>query len=897
MPIEIGRLEAKITGDDRDFQSKMKRADQAGKQTARSIGQSFSNLKIGGQAFAGLTKAATGAGGAISSAFAGIGTELLTGALTKVVAGFSLAIKTGLDFNKMMEGAEIVFANLTGSADNAVKHLNGLKEFAKSSPFDLPDLIQASARMQAFGFASESVLPNLKNLQNAAALAAGTSGNFTESLGGIVTALGQMRANTRVSAEEMNQLTQRGIPAWELLAQKIGKSVAETRKLSEEGRLRGAPAADALLEAFGEGKFAGLGEKLAKTTLGKESNLRDALTQQAGDAAKDTARAYNAALDEAMRQVKTPEAASLGKKLNEPIAAGLQIATDISSGLVTAKDIGRALIPTAKDTVVELGTLLKDGLASAWSVAGQVASGAAEYAGVSMGDAAIKGTKSSLKSESPSRVYIQIGEDAASGFEIGFENGKKKILARQEAFVAELKKQYERANKEFADAFDEASKKTGLPKELLMGVASRETNMRNIVGDRGRGAGVMQVDIGTDAAFKASGAWKDATASIIRGAEVLKEKFDQLIKLAGEQVTINSRAGEKFKFEVPKLEGDKLKEAAVAAYNSGLFAARNVSLGRSVDASTTGRDYSADVLKRAEIFKQFADAAQQSAPSFEKIAQTAPRARETVLQLANLASPVEMLARVRPGQVIQGGGVSMHINARRDEPLKTISPKEAGLATQLDMTTTKAAAALKAMAEAAKPVPQAVDQAARKTQTWAEKMIDAGNKVSGAAERLSSFKERLGQGFDDLIGALVTGSDRWRDVARNIAVDFFNSLASEMMLAATGGKYGSLGGLLGGVVGGLFGGLFGGGKASGGTVMAGTPYLVGERGPELFMPNRSGSIVPANQTKQMMGGGQNITVVNNFNITAPGGRVAPETQQQIATRAGQGIQAAIARNG
>lgn len=42
----------------------------------------------------------------------------------------------------------------------------------------------------------------------------------------------------------------------------------------------------------------------------------------------------------------------------------------------------------------------------------------------------------------------------------------------------------------------------------------------------------------------------------------------------------------------------------------------------------------------------------------------------------------------------------------------------------------------------------------------------------------------------------------------------------------------------------LFGGLFGGGKAVGGPVSPGTTYLVGERGPELFVPKAAGTIVP-----------------------------------------------------
>ena len=57
------------------------------------------------------------------------------------------------------------------------------------------------------------------------------------------------------------------------------------------------------------------------------------------------------------------------------------------------------------------------------------------------------------------------------------------------------------------------------------------------------------------------------------------------------------------------------------------------------------------------------------------------------------------------------------------------------------------------------------------------------------------------------------------------------------------------------------------GKARGGPVFSGQPYMVGERGPELFMPNRSGSIVP---NKDLMGGGSmgstNINLDGEFKI-------------------------------
>lgn len=52
-----------------------------------------------------------------------------------------------------------------------------------------------------------------------------------------------------------------------------------------------------------------------------------------------------------------------------------------------------------------------------------------------------------------------------------------------------------------------------------------------------------------------------------------------------------------------------------------------------------------------------------------------------------------------------------------------------------------------------------------------------------------------------------------------------------------------------------------GGRANGGPVMANTPYIVGERGPELFVPSQSGNVVPNNQL-------QARETVVNYNINA-----------------------------
>ena len=66
--------------------------------------------------------------------------------------------------------------------------------------------------------------------------------------------------------------------------------------------------------------------------------------------------------------------------------------------------------------------------------------------------------------------------------------------------------------------------------------------------------------------------------------------------------------------------------------------------------------------------------------------------------------------------------------------------------------------------------------------------------------------------------------------------------------------------------------IFGGGRATGGPVSGGTTYLVGEKGPELFTPSSSGSIIPNNR----IGGGSGV-----INITVNGAIDAEGTARQI----------------
>lgn len=193
--------------------------------------------------------------------------------LSKVIAG-SVATYAGvlspLKLAGEAEQANIAFETMLGSQEKAQQFLGDLTKFANKTPFELPQLRDASKRMLAFGFASESIIPTLTALGNAAA----GLGVGSEGINRITLALGQMRAKSKVSAEEMMQLTEIGIPAWDILAKKMNVSTAQVMKLSEKGLIPANKAIDALVEGMND-RFPNMMNKQSKSLFGFWSTIKD----------------------------------------------------------------------------------------------------------------------------------------------------------------------------------------------------------------------------------------------------------------------------------------------------------------------------------------------------------------------------------------------------------------------------------------------------------------------------------------------------------------------------------------------------------------------------------------------------------------------------------------------
>ena len=117
--------------------------------------------------------------------------------------------------------------------------------------------------------------------------------------------------------------------------------------------------------------------------------------------------------------------------------------------------------------------------------------------------------------------------------------------------------------------------------------------------------------------------------------------------------------------------------------------------------------------------------------------------------------------------------------------------------------------------------------------------------------------------FMSIMDGTKTAKEAFADMARAIISELFRVLVVQQMVAAlSGGMAGGGGGLGGAILGALVG------RASGGSVMAGQPYRVGEHGPEPFIPAQNGRILSVAQAKSALGGNQGGPTVNQtINVT------------------------------
>lgn len=187
------------------------------------------------------------------------------------------------------------------------------------------------------------------------------------------------------------------------------------------------------------------------------------------------------------------------------------------------------------------------------------------------------------------------------------------------------------------------------------------------------------------------------------------------------------------------------------------------------------------------------------------------------------------------------------------------------------------------------------------TDNFEELVIDVRASTDGFASDVEAMRRALDGSLLDgfsragnvlergLLGALRRGSLGFDDLKR-VAFSALAEIAGYALqsgigslFGGTGGGGGGLGNLLGQSIGALFGLP---GRATGGPVAPGRAYLVGERGPEVFVPTAAGRVETG-----MAAPGRDVRVA--IQVAVPRGQAAPTAMQRSSRQIASAVRRAL----
>ncbi|EIZ2538674.1 tape measure protein [Listeria monocytogenes] len=198
---------------------------------------------------------------------------------------------------------------LTGSAKDAQLVMTDLTAAIDGTPIALDAVALGAKKMVAAGMKAANVKP----VFTAIADAAYGVGNGSESIDQMTDAISALQASGVAYADDINRLVEAGVPAWQILANSTGKSVADMKKYVSEGSLESTKAIAMLTKGIEEGttgmagntaKMAGLAKTAGNTISGSFANMKTAAVKSLANIAENLKGPIIQALDVAKNAFK-----------------------------------------------------------------------------------------------------------------------------------------------------------------------------------------------------------------------------------------------------------------------------------------------------------------------------------------------------------------------------------------------------------------------------------------------------------------------------------------------------------------------------------------------------------------------------------------------------------------
>lgn len=201
---------------------------------------------------------------------------VLSGVRSAALAAFSIGavvtfgkavMKASADMELLKKGLAFTLGN-TG----AQKLIENMQTLGEKSAYNSNQLIPLARAWITVGDNAQTATAKMKKIVDCAS----AYGLTEDQMSRVNLALTQMQAKGKVSSEEMRQLAEAGVPAWQLLSTAMGKPVNELQNLAAQGKLTQS-SIDMLFDGMAK-KTQGATNSMANTMEAKFSNIQEAVT-------------------------------------------------------------------------------------------------------------------------------------------------------------------------------------------------------------------------------------------------------------------------------------------------------------------------------------------------------------------------------------------------------------------------------------------------------------------------------------------------------------------------------------------------------------------------------------------------------------------------------------------
>ena len=206
-----------------------------------------------------------------------VATAIAGAFVVKKVVEFGTAIaKVGVEYNALKEQSKVTWTTLLGSQEQAISQLERIEKFAASTPFSKMGVDQMAKYLHNAGYEGDAVFDTLTKIGDMGS----AFGVQEDSLVELTRQFSQVQQAGYAYTEDLNILADRGIPIYQAIADQVGVTVAEVKKMASEGKLT-ADIYNSAIDSMAT-TTAGAMEAQSKTFNGMMSTLKDNLTTVAG---------------------------------------------------------------------------------------------------------------------------------------------------------------------------------------------------------------------------------------------------------------------------------------------------------------------------------------------------------------------------------------------------------------------------------------------------------------------------------------------------------------------------------------------------------------------------------------------------------------------------------------